>query len=136
MTNNRAKYFFLMPGVCWILAFTLFPLVYSFGLSMTNYRLGKNPKYIGFENYAEILGIGDEKVDKKAVSTASFSAFLFIGSTATTLIFGTFVAWVFNHGLPFLKANAGDYHNAYVRRAYRCRLVRRGYFQRAIGTVK
>ena len=87
MANNRAKYLFLMPGVCWILAFTLFPLIYSFGLSLTNYRLGKNPKYIGFENYAEILGIGDEKVDKKAVSTASFSAFLFLGSTAATLHF-------------------------------------------------
>ena len=61
LTNNRAKYLFLMPGVIWILAFTLFPLIYSFGLSMTNYRLGRNPKYIGFENYAEILGIGDEK---------------------------------------------------------------------------
>ena len=30
--------------------------MYSFGLSLTNYRLGKNPKYIGFENYAEIPG--------------------------------------------------------------------------------
>ena len=103
MKSSRAKYFFLMPGVCWILAFTLFPLVYSFSLSLSNYRLGKDPKYIGFENYAEILGIGDEKIDKKAVSTASFSAFLFMGSTAATLIFGTFVAWVFNHNLPFLR---------------------------------
>ncbi len=103
MKNSKAKYFFLMPGVCWILLFTLFPLLYSFGLSLTNYRLGKNPKYIGFENYAEILGIGEEEPDDKALSTASFSAFLFLGSTATTLIFGTFVAWVFNHDLPFLR---------------------------------
>ena len=44
MSNSRAKYLFLMPGVCWILAFTLFPLVYSFGLSLTNYRLGQKPQ--------------------------------------------------------------------------------------------
>ena len=25
------------------------------------------------------------------------------GSTAATLFFGTFVAWVFNHNLPFLR---------------------------------
>ena len=101
--NNRAKYIFLMPGVIWILLFTLFPLVYSFGLSLTDYRLGREAEYIGFENYAEILGLGGEKHDKKAVSTASFTAFLFMGSTAMTLLFGTFVAWVFNHDLPFLR---------------------------------
>ena len=103
MMNNKAKYIFLMPAVVWVLLFTLFPLVYSFSLSLTNYRMGRNPKYIGFDNYAEILGIGEEKPDKKAISTASFSAFLFLGSTAATLLFGTFVAWVFNHNLPFLR---------------------------------
>ncbi|PJF26466.1 MAG: ABC transporter permease, partial [Phototrophicales bacterium] len=32
-----------------------------------------------------------------------FSAILVIGSTTLTIVFGTAVAWVFNHDLPFLR---------------------------------
>lgn len=101
--NNRAKYVFLMPGVVWILLFTLFPLIYSFGLGLTNFRLGRDPEYIGFENYSEILGFDGEGGDEKALNTAGFTAFIVIGSTALTLFFGTFVAWVFNHDIPYIK---------------------------------
>lgn len=101
--NQRAKYIFLLPGVIWVLLFTLFPLVYSFGLSLTDFRLGRDAEYIGFENYVEILGLDGEGGDDKALATAGFSAFLFVSSTAATLIFGTFIAWVFNHDIPFLR---------------------------------
>jgi len=103
MRNQRAKYYFLLPGVVWVLLFTLFPLVYSLYLSMTDYRLGRDPNFIGLNNYAEILGLDGEGGDDKARSTAEFTAFLSIGSTTLTLVAGTFLAWVFNHDLPFLK---------------------------------
>jgi multiple sugar transport system permease protein len=103
MRNQRAKYFFLLPGVVWVLLFTLFPLIYSLYLSMTDYRLGRDPSFIGLNNYAEILGLDGEGGDDKARSTAEFTAFLSIGSTTLTLIAGTFLAWVFNHDIPFLK---------------------------------
>ncbi len=103
MLKSRAKYFFLMPGVIWILTFTLFPLIYSFYLSLTDFRLGKEPQFVGFTNYVEILGLDGKGGDQKAMETAGFSLFLTIGSTTLTLVSGTFVAWVFNHDLPFLK---------------------------------
>ncbi|MDZ4768293.1 MAG: sugar ABC transporter permease [Chloroflexota bacterium] len=98
-----AKHVFLLPGVIWVLLFTLFPLVYSFYLSTTNFRMGREPQNVGFENYAEILGLDGDGGDEKARNTAAFSGFLVVGSTTLTLLFGTFVAWVFNHDLPFLK---------------------------------
>ena len=104
MTNNRAKY--ILPHARRHLDSGIYPLSADLFLWLEPDQLpswARIPNNIGFENYAEILGIGDEKVDKKAVSTASFSAFIFLGSTATTLFFGTFVAWVFNHNLPFLR---------------------------------
>lgn len=101
--KNRAKYFFLMPGVTWILLFTLFPLLYSLYLSTTNFRLGREPSSVGLANYAEILGLDGEGGDEKARNTAGFTAFLAIGSTTLTLIGGTFIAWVFNHDIPFLR---------------------------------
>ena len=119
MGNNRAKYLFLMPGVCWILAFTLFPLIYSFGLSMTNYRLGRNPKYIGFENYAEILGIGDEKVDKKAVSTASFSAFPLSRQHGGHLDIRHLRGLGLQSQFALFATNASHRHHAAICRAYR-----------------
>lgn len=103
MTNTRAKYVFLLPGVAWILIFTLFPLVYSFYISLTDFRLGKQPQYVGFANYAEILGLDGGGGDQKARDTAGFSAFLTVGSTTMTLVFGTLVAWIFNHDLPMLR---------------------------------
>jgi multiple sugar transport system permease protein len=99
----KAKHFFLLPGVVWVLLFTLFPLVYSLYLSTTNYRLGRDPRFIGLENYAEILGLDGEGGDEKARNTAGFTAFLAIGSTTLTLVAGTFIAWVFNHDIPFLR---------------------------------
>lgn len=92
-----------MPGVVWVLLFTLFPLIYSLYLSTTDFRLGKTPKNVGFQNYAEILGLDGEGGDEKARNTAAFTGFLAVGSTTLTLVFGTFIAWVFNHDIPFLK---------------------------------
>ncbi|MDQ7026358.1 MAG: sugar ABC transporter permease [Anaerolineae bacterium] len=103
MRNNRAKYAFLMPGVIWILLFTLFPLGYSFYLGLTDFRLGREAEFIGFDNYSEILGLDGDGGDDKALSTAGFTAFLAVGSTSMTLLAGTFIAWIFNHDIPFVK---------------------------------
>ncbi len=103
MGKSRAKYFFLLPGVIWVLAFTVFPLVYSLYLSTTNFRMGRDPSFVGLQNYAEILGLDGNGGDEKARNTAGFSLFLTVGSTTLTLVFGTFVAWIFNHDLPFLR---------------------------------
>jgi multiple sugar transport system permease protein len=101
--RNNAKYFFLMPGVAWLLIFTLFPLIYSLYLSTTNFKLGREPTNVGFANYAAILGLDGKGGDQKARDTAGFTAFLAVGSTTLTLTFGTFIAWVFNHDIPFLR---------------------------------
>ncbi|MDX2136898.1 MAG: sugar ABC transporter permease [Chloroflexota bacterium] len=101
--KHNAKYFFLLPGVVWVLLFTLFPLIYSLYLSTTNFRMGREPQFVGFENYAEILGLDGEGGDEKAAQTAGFSAFIMVGSTILTIVLGTFIAWIFNHDLPFLK---------------------------------
>jgi multiple sugar transport system permease protein len=103
--KNRAKYYFLMPGVVWILLFTLFPLIYSLGLSFTNYRMGRESSFVGLQNYGQILGIGvDAKdVDLKVRDVAAVSLFNTVGSVTLTLVFGTLIAWIFNHELPFLR---------------------------------
>src|ERR671932_152325 len=49
--RDRIKYAFLLPGVVWILAFTIFPLLYAVRLSFFNYKLGSTERFIGLANY-------------------------------------------------------------------------------------
>jgi multiple sugar transport system permease protein len=93
-TKTRAKYFFLLPGVIWVLAFTIFPLLYSLYLSFTNARLGRSPQWVGLDNYARIF------TDSAVTETLGTTAFYSIGSLVLTMVLGTFVAWLFNHDLP------------------------------------
>jgi multiple sugar transport system permease protein len=95
--KSRAKYFFLLPGVLWILAFTLFPLVYSLVLSFTNAVLGRPTTFNGLNNYARIFS------DRNLHEAVSVSVFLTLGSLTLTLLLGVFVAWLFNHDLPGIK---------------------------------
>ncbi|MHB8629764.1 MAG: carbohydrate ABC transporter permease [Aggregatilineales bacterium] len=95
--KSRAKYYFLMPGVIWILAFTLFPLLMSLYLSFTNAHLGRPTDFVGLQNYINLFS------DEKLGEVAFVSAFLAVGSVTLTMLLGTFIAWLFNHDLPGLK---------------------------------
>ncbi|NDJ62824.1 MAG: sugar ABC transporter permease [Chloroflexi bacterium] len=95
--KSPAGWFFIMPGVVWVLFFTLFPLLHSFTLSFTNLRLGRDAEFIGFENFARILS--DQRVEETIVTTL----FLAVFGVIFTLFLGTFIAWLFNRTLPGLR---------------------------------
>lgn len=98
--RNRAGLFFLLPGVVWVLCFTLFPLLYSLGLSFTDKRIGRRPRpvqFIGFENYADIFS------DNRVSEVLEMTAFIVLGSVLLTVVLGILVAWLFNHDIPGLR---------------------------------
>jgi len=96
--KNRAKYFFLLPATLWILGFTMYPLLHSLYLSFTNAALGRPTSWIGLDNYLNIFK------DNNVGQAVSVNAFMTIGGLVLTLVFGTFVAWLFNHDMPGLRA--------------------------------
>lgn len=96
--KDRSKYLFLLPGLLWILVFTAFPLLYTLVLSFTNARLGQATEFVGLRNYVNIFS------DQKAGEVALITASQVISSTGLTIILGTFIAWLFNHDLPGLRA--------------------------------
>lgn len=53
---RHTKYIFILPALLLILGISIFPLVYSLGLSLTNFT-AQNPEasFIGLENYGEII---------------------------------------------------------------------------------
>src|SRR5215213_9458567 len=89
--KDRAKYFFLLPAALWIIGFTLFPLIYSLFLSFTNAALGKPTTFIGIDNYTRLFQ------DTDVAQAVSVNALILIIDLGLTLLFGTFVAWLFNH---------------------------------------
>ncbi len=58
--NRRSSYshlWFVLPGLAFFLAVMIFPILFAFGLSMTDWSgLGNDVSFIGLANYTEILG--------------------------------------------------------------------------------
>jgi multiple sugar transport system permease protein len=122
-SKNRAGLFFILPGVIWILAFTIFPLIFSLGLSFTDRQLARpgSGQFIGVENYRNVisgiasglvdprtdLGISlfgeNARVDLRVGETIQTTIYLMFGSTALTLLIGTGIAWLFNHDIPLVR---------------------------------
>lgn len=110
--RSRARMFFLLPGVIWILAFTIFPLLYSLYLSFTDARMrnfNTGFDFVGFENYAEVftddrvVGIGSLFSDGRVSGAIDTTIFLSIGSVILTVVLGVFIAWLFNQDIPGLR---------------------------------
>lgn len=53
--DNLMGYLFIAPWLIGFFAFTLIPMIASFGLSFTDYRLTAAPNFIGLENYRTML---------------------------------------------------------------------------------
>jgi len=99
-SRKRAGLFFLLPGALWVLAFTIFPLVYSLALSFTDKRMGRRTRpgeFIGFQNYADIFR------DNRVAEVMEMTLFIIIGSVCLTVVLGTLIAWLFNHELRGLR---------------------------------
>jgi multiple sugar transport system permease protein len=121
--KNRVGLFFLLPGVIWLLVFTIFPLIFSLGLSFTDRQLARpgSGQFIGFQNYSNVFtglasGLIDPRsdlgqsvfgpnarVDLRVGETLQATLYLMAGSTLLTLLLGTGIAWLFNHDIPLVR---------------------------------
>lgn len=55
-TDNKAGYAFLAPWLIGVVVFTIGPMLYSLYLAFTKYNLLQPPKWIGFDNFTQMLG--------------------------------------------------------------------------------
>ena len=53
--DNTVGYIFSLPFIIGFLAFTLIPIAVSMYYSVTDYKLGQTPAFIGIKNYLELL---------------------------------------------------------------------------------
>lgn len=88
--RDRIKYFFVGPGILWVLFFTIFPLLYSLRLSFFHARLGKEPRFIGVGNFARAFD------DYRFWATLRVTLFFVIVSVTLTVLLGLGLALLFN----------------------------------------
>jgi multiple sugar transport system permease protein len=89
--RDWAKWLFLLPAIAWILALTVFPLIYAITTSRYAYRNGKINRFVGWENYQRLFEVDSWS---KAVGGALLWAAI---ATAVVMVIGL--------GIKFL----GDY---------------------------
>jgi len=101
--RDRAKWFFLLPGVVWILLFTIFPLLYAISMSLHAYRFGMQGAFIGLGNFQRLLT--DPVLREDLLTTFQFV----IASVAIEMVLGIGLALLFNRemrGRGFLRTLA------------------------------
>ena len=93
MRKKEAFWFYVLvsPWVFGFLAMTLGPMVYSFFLSLTNWDLFTDPKFIGLANYIKLFT--KDKVFWKTVFNTLYYAFI---SVPLGMLFSLFIAYFLN----------------------------------------
>jgi multiple sugar transport system permease protein len=89
-TKDRIKYFFVGPGILWVLAFTIFPLLYSLRLAFFQARLGKEETFIGLGNFGRAFD------DYRFWSVLQVTIFFVVVDVAITVLLGLGLALLFN----------------------------------------
>jgi multiple sugar transport system permease protein len=84
------KYFFVLPGILWVLTFTIFPLLYSLRLSFFRARLGRPEKFVGLQNYVDAFK------DYRFWDAMEVTLIFVIASTTITVLGGLGLALLFN----------------------------------------
>lgn len=92
--RSRVKYLFVLPGIIWVLFFTVFPLLYSLRLAFFQARLGQSETFIGLENFRRALFD-----DYRFWGSMSVTVFFVACSVVCTVALGLALAMLFNRPL-------------------------------------
>ncbi|MBP1990737.1 carbohydrate ABC transporter permease [Paenibacillus eucommiae] len=96
-SKHLTGYLFISPWLIGLLVFTLFPLVYSFVLSFTDWNILEKANFVGFSNYDKMAH--DENFWAAIRVTFIYSAV----SVPLGIIFGVLLAILLNQKLPGIR---------------------------------
>ena len=88
---------FTGPGVLWVFAFTIFPLVYTLYMSLNRTTLSGN-KFIGFANFVQLWG------DYRFWSGLRLTLTFVVASVILTVLLGVILALALNRSLRGTRA--------------------------------
>lgn len=93
-TKNDARFGFVLtlPAVIVLIFLFLFPIVYSFGISLTNYNYVKGTmRFVGLRNYIQAFS------DREFLSSMWITLKISFGAMVSQFIFGVLLAVLVNH---------------------------------------
>ncbi len=88
--RGRIKLLFVVPGIVWVLIFTVFPLLYSFSLSFMHARLGSPWRFNFPDNFVRAFE------DYRFWNSLQISVFFVAVSVTLTVLVGLGLALLFN----------------------------------------
>jgi len=88
--RDKIKYLFVIPGIIWVLLFTIFPLLYSLRLSFFHARLGGEERFIWLGNYGRAFN------DYRFWSVLWVTVFFVVCDVTVTVLLGLGLALLFN----------------------------------------
>lgn len=83
---DRTKFLFIGPAVVWILAFTLFPLLYALYTSLYSFRYGQRLGFTGLENFARLF------TDSNLLSSLRITLTFVVGTVTVQMVLGVALA--------------------------------------------
>lgn len=96
--RSRVKYLFVLPGIVWVLLFTVFPLLYSLRLSFMQAKMGTPARFIGLRNFIRAFG------DYRVADAASVTLFFVVCSVILTVLAGLGLALLFHRAIRGQRA--------------------------------
>jgi multiple sugar transport system permease protein len=95
-SDAAAGWGFLSPWLIGFVFFSGFPILFSFYLSLTKWNLLGTPKFIGFENYKNLMS-GDSELGKTLLVTFVFT----IINVGVSILFSLVLALLLNQDVRF-----------------------------------
>jgi multiple sugar transport system permease protein len=94
-SERRAKYYFVVPTLLYLLLIGIFPLIFSFGLSFLNWDVAaqRPMSFAGLANYGELMG--DYRFWRTLLNTIIFA----VVAVTLEIIFGLGLALLLNREL-------------------------------------
>jgi len=90
LERSRIKWLFVGPGIFWVLAFTIFPLLYSLRLAFFRARLGQPQTFNGLKNFGRAFS------DYRFWDTLEVTVLFVLVSMILTVSLGLALALLFN----------------------------------------
>jgi multiple sugar transport system permease protein len=96
MLDGRRRYMlFIVPALAVMFAVIIFPWLFTFFMSVHDWRMGQAKTFVGFDNYAKLLQ--DERFLGAVVRTLVYTVL----STVLPVVLGVLSALVFHRNFPF-----------------------------------
>lgn len=99
LQNQGAGYWFLLPGMLFMLVYMAYPLVYSLVLSFTDYNFlyDKKPVFIGIKNFTKLF------TDRYFMASLKNTAVFSLGFFPSLIILSLIIALLLDYGLRSSK---------------------------------